>query len=101
MAPVFKKLYIDNLYNMVNKHDNTYHRMHIHMDIMDPRGPKHYIFGNQFCSKNARMLRFHESLHFYARKHVISSFYQKWTKFTRNFEFYSNLVWVPEDQKLK
>ena len=26
---------------------------------MDPRGPKHYIFGDHFYSKNARMLRFH------------------------------------------
>ena len=38
---------------------------------MDPRVPKHYIFGDQFYSKNARMLRFHEFLHFYARKHMI------------------------------
>ena len=44
MAPVFKKMYIDNLYDIVNKHDNTYHRMHMHMHIMDHRGPKHYIF---------------------------------------------------------
>ena len=42
-----------------------------HMHKMGPRGPKHYIFGDQFYSKNARMLRFHEFLHFYARKHMI------------------------------
>ena len=69
-----------------------------HMHKMGPQRPKHYIFGDQFYSKNARILRFHEFLHFYSRKHMISSFYLKWTEFTKNFEFCSNLVWVPEDQ---
>ena len=54
---------------------------------MGPRGPKHYIFGDQFYSKNATMLRFYEFLHFYARKHMMSSIYLKWAEFTRNFEF--------------
>ena len=35
---------------------------------MDPRGPKHYIFGDHFYSKNARKLRFHVFLHFDAGK---------------------------------
>ena len=39
-----------------------------HMHKMGPRGQKHYIFGDQFYSKNARILRFHEFLHFYAMK---------------------------------
>ena len=69
-----------------------------HMHKMGPRGS---IFGDQFYPKNVRRLRFHEFLHFYVRKHMISSFHLKWTEFTRNFEFCSNLVWVPEDQKLK
>ena len=71
------------------------------MHKMGPWGPRHYIFGDQFHSKKARMLRFHEFLHFHARKCTISSFYLKWTKFTRNFEFCSNLVWVREDEKLE
>ena len=41
------------------------------MHKMVPPGPKHYIFGDQFYLKNARMLRSHEFLHFYARKHDI------------------------------
>ena len=68
------------------------------MHKMDPRGPKHYIFGDQFYSKNPKMLRLHELLRFYARKHMISSFYLKWTEFTRSFECCFNLVWVLEDQ---
>ena len=72
-----------------------------HMHKMGPWGPRHYIFGDQFHSKKARMLRFHEFLHFHARKCTISSFYLKWTKFTKNFEFCSNLVWVREDEKLE
>ena len=39
---------------------------------LGPRGPKHYIFGNQFYSKNAKKLRFHVFLHFHARKHMLS-----------------------------
>ena len=60
-----------------------------HMHKLGPWGPTHYIFGDQFYSKNARKLRFHVFLHFYARKHMISSFYPKWTEFTRNCEFHS------------
>ena len=54
------------------------------------QGPKHYVFGDHFYSKNARKLRFQVFLHFDARKYMILSFYLKWTKFTRNFEFFSN-----------
>ena len=57
------------------------------MDKMGPRGRKHYIFGDCFYSKNARKRRFHVLLHFNARKHMPSSFYLKWTKFTRDCEF--------------
>ena len=46
---------------------------------LGPQGPKHYIFGNQLYSKNARKLRFHVFLLFDARKFMISSFYLKWT----------------------
>ena len=42
-----------------------------HMHMLDPRGPKHYIFGNHFCSKDARKIRFHVFLHVNARKHDI------------------------------
>ena len=41
------------------------------MHKMGPRGPKHYIFGNHFCSKDARKLRFYVFLHVNARKHDI------------------------------
>ena len=58
-----------------------------HMHKMGSRGPKHFIFGDHFYSKNARKLRFHVFLHFNARKHIISLFYLKWTEFTRNCEF--------------
>ena len=58
-----------------------------HMHKMVPRRPKYYIFGNQFYPKNARRLRFHVFLHFNARKHMISSFYLKWTEFIRNCKF--------------
>ena len=60
-----------------------------HMHKLGPRGPTHYIFGDWFYSKNARKLRFHVFLYFYARKHMISSFYPKWTEFTRNCAFHS------------
>ena len=60
-----------------------------HMHKIGAQGPKHYIFGDQFYSKNARKLRFHVFLHFNARKHMISSFYLKWTEFARNGEFVS------------
>ena len=39
-----------------------------HMHKMGPRGHKHYIFGKQFYSKNARMVKFHEFLHFSCQK---------------------------------
>ena len=57
---------------------------------LGPQGPKHCIFGDHFYSKNARKLRFHVFLLFDARKYMISSFYLKWTEFTRNCEFFSN-----------
>ena len=57
---------------------------------LGPQGPKHNIFGDHFYSKNARKLRFHVFLLFDARNYMISSFYLKWTEFTRNCEFFSN-----------
>ena len=57
---------------------------------LGPQEPKQYIFGDHFYSKNVRKLRFHVFLHFHVRIHMTSSFYLKWTKFTRNFEFYFN-----------
>ena len=57
------------------------------MHKMSPRRPKHYIFGNQFYSKNAKRLRFHVFLQFNARKHMISSFYLKWIEFKRNCKY--------------
>ena len=59
-----------------------------HMHKMGPRRPKHYIFGNQFNSKNARGISFNVLFHFNARKHMISSFYLKWTEFIRNCKFF-------------
>ena len=53
-----------------------------HMHKMGPQGPKHYIFGDLFCSK--RGLRFHVFLHFNARNRMVLSFYLNWTEFTRN-----------------
>ena len=57
---------------------------------LGPHGPKNYIFSNHFYSKNDKKLRFHVFLLFHVRKHIRSSFYLKWTEFTRNFEFCSN-----------
>ena len=50
-----------------------------------PQGPKQYIFSENFYSKNAKKFRFHVFLLFHVRKHMTSSFYLKWTEFTRNF----------------
>ena len=58
--------------------------------VLGPQGPKQYIIGDHFYSKNVRKLRFHVFLVFCVRKHMASSFYLKWTEFTRNCEFYSN-----------
>ena len=55
---------------------------------LGPQGPKRYIFGYHIYSKNARKLRFHVFLLFDARKYMISTFYLKWTEFTRNCEFF-------------
>ena len=54
------------------------------------QGPKQYIFGDHVYSKNARKLRFHVFLLFHVRKHMTSSFYLKWTEFTRDCEIHSN-----------
>ena len=56
---------------------------------LGPQGPKQYIFGDRFYSKNAKKLRFHVFLLFHVRKHMTSTFYLKWTEFTRNCEFCS------------
>ena len=42
-------------------------------DIAWQRQLKHYIFGNQFCSKSARKLRFVAFLHFHAKNDIILS----------------------------
>ena len=55
-----------------------------------PQEPKQYIFGDHVYLKNAKKLRFHVFLLFHVRKHMTSSFYLKWTEFTRKFEFCSN-----------
>ena len=57
---------------------------------LGPQGPKRYILGNRFYSKNTRKLRFHVFLLSDDTKHMISSFYLKWTEFMRNYEFFSN-----------
>ena len=74
-----------------------------HIHKMGPCRPKHYIFGDHFCSKNARKLRFHVFLHFTAWKHMLLSFYLKWTKFKRNFEFvlfYFGSLWTHNWNKI-
>ena len=55
-----------------------------------PVGPKYYIFGDQFYSKNARKLRFHVFLNCQDRKHVISWIYLRRTEFARNFDYCFN-----------
>ena len=57
---------------------------------LGPQGPKQYIFGDHFYSKNAKKLRFHAFFLFHVRKNMVSSFYLKWTEFTRNCEVCSN-----------
>ena len=59
---------------------------------LGPQRPKHHIFGNHIYSKNARKLKFHVFLPFYARKYMILSSYLKWTEFTRNCEFFFPFV---------
>ena len=62
---------------------------------LGPQGPKHYVFGNHFYSKNTRKLRFHVFLHFDARKYVIfpimgpRGLELNWNKFTISYEFVS------------
>ena len=57
---------------------------------LGPQGPKQHIFEDHFYSKNARKLRFHVFLLFHVWKHMTSSFYLKWTEFTKNCGFCSN-----------
>ena len=68
---------------------------------LGPQGSKHYIFGDHFYLKNARKLRFYVFLLFHARKHMISSFYLKWTKFTKIWEFCSNYGSLGTQTKLE
>ena len=63
-------------------------------------GPKHYIFGNQLYSKNARMLRFHVFLHFNARKHDVTILSEV-DQIHKELWIYSNLVWVPGEPQFK
>ena len=58
-----------------------------HMHKIGPWGPKHYIFGDNISSKNDRKIKFYVFLHFTARKHMILTFYLKWTKFIKKCEF--------------
>ena len=86
--------YICRIYFCCNKHyqqrldeklKEWFFNHYVHK--VSPWGPKHYIFGNQFYLKDTRMLRFHEFLHFHARKHMISSFYLKWTAWQEILNF--------------
>ena len=58
--------------------------------VLRPQEPKQYIFGYFFDSNNARKLRFFVFLQFHVRNQMTSSFYLKWTEFTRNCKFCSN-----------
>ena len=79
----------------------TEFQLNLHMHKMGLRRPKHYIFADQIYSKNARRLRFHVLLHFDARKHMISSFYLKWTEFIRNCKFVPIYFGSPETKLLQ
>ena len=68
---------------------------------MGPKGAKQYIFGDQFYSKNAKKRIFHVFLPFHARKYMTSSFYLKWTKFTRNYELCCNCDYLGIQTKFK
>ena len=57
--------------------------------MLGPKGPEQDIFGSYFYSKNNRKLRFHVFFLFHVRKHIRSSFYLKWTEFTRNYQLCS------------
>ena len=63
---------------------------------LGPQGPKDYIFGDHFYSKNPRKFKFYVFLLFYATKHMMLSFYLKWTEFTRNCEFFFSICGSPE-----
>ena len=68
---------------------------------LGPQGPKQYIFGDHFYSKNVKKLRLHVFLLFHFRKHMTSSFCLKWPEFTRNCEFCSNCGFPGHRVKLK
>lgn len=63
-----------------------------HMHKMGPRRPMHCTFGDYFYSNNDRKIRFNVILCFYVRKHMISPFYPKWTKFQISFQ-----LWIMGD----
>ena len=78
---------VNPLYLIFSKVNRYFEEIKPHMHKMGPPGSKNCIFGDHFYSKKARKLRFHLSLHFNTRKHMISSFYLKWIEFTKNCEF--------------
>ena len=71
------------------------------MPKMGPWGPKCYIFGHQFYSKNRRQLRFHVFLHYNAKKHMISSVLPEVDQYCKKLWICLNLVWVSGEPKLE
>ena len=65
---------------------------------MGPLRPKHYIFSDHFCSKNARKLTSHVFFHVNARKHIILP---EVDQIYKKLWICSNLVQVPVDQHLE
>ena len=66
-------------YSLVQKNCKVFQKETSHCQnsfALGPQEPKHYIFGDDVF------------LLFYARKHLISSFYLEWTECTRNCEFF-------------
>ena len=83
---IIKRKVLEEFFSLLdNKFLNTT-LFNPHMLKMGLRGPKHFLFGDHFYSKNARKPRFHVFLHLSARKHI-SLFHLKWTEFTRTCEF--------------
>ena len=70
------------------------------MHKIGPRGPKHYILGDSFFSKNARKLRFYVFLHVNARKHDIIILPEV-DQIHKKLWIFSNLVQVHWDPHLE
>ena len=96
VCKIFRRQNIQNQ-NNIKYFSNSEDICNPHMNKMGPWGPKHYIFGDHFCSKNTRKLRF-----MYSSILLLGNiwyYHFTWSgpnsqEIVNLFQF-SNLVWVP------